>query len=257
LVATVYLVADLDAALGHQTTQVRIFELGSGKLVSTVAHRGLAVHAEFSPDGRLVATAGKGLDIWDWQKAPVQKGKEYATDQAPWLIALQTQLPQTQAAPLAQMGHTHIRLGTFVDQRGASALGIRRAGFGLRMNELLSAEPVADSLRKAFRDLFLQCGHGVDEEPFDIEVTGVIKRCSVETPAPMMKSWRAEVCIELELALATNNGRIDSKVYKGAATRNATWTMNQKLIEETCSDALADLLQGVAADPRWTTVPKL
>ena len=252
--ATVNLLADFDAALGHRRTQVRIFDIETGELVSTVAHQALAVCAEFSPDGHSVATAGKGVDVWDWKKASVQKGKEYASDGTPFLILLETQFTPTNSAPMAQLPHKHIRLGTFVDERTEAALGTRRAAFGMKMNDLLSAEPVSESLRKAFRSLCLQCGHGVDEEPFDLQVSAVIKKCSVQTPVSLT-SWRAEAHIEMELSVATgSNVRLYSKTYTGTGTKNATFTMSRKVIQQACSDALTTLLQMIASDPQWTTI---
>ncbi len=252
--AVVNLVADLNAALGHETTQVRVFDLSRGELVSTVAHHSLVGCAAFGPNGRLIATAGRGVEVWDWQKAKLQKGKEYPNDQEPFVVRLETNVEVAASVPLARLAPKRVRLAAFGDQRSQAGLGARRAGFGGKLNDIVSAQPAAEAIREGLRHLCAQCGHTVVAEPADLEISGTLRKCSVETPVSLTY-WRVNATIELELRVTNDKGTaLYSAAYTGQSSRKTMVWVTEDMVQKTCNEALANLLGQVATDPKWTNL---
>ena len=66
-------VAVINSAFSLNTTQdqpdmgVRVFSLETGELISTFAWPDLINDLAFSPDGQRIATAGTGVEVWDWR----------------------------------------------------------------------------------------------------------------------------------------------------------------------------------------------
>ncbi len=54
--------------------EAHIFEAATGKHLAVVAKDSFLHNPAFSPNGRLIAVSGTAVEVWDWQKQPVQKG---------------------------------------------------------------------------------------------------------------------------------------------------------------------------------------
>ncbi len=54
--------------------EVHIFEATTGRHLALIAKDSFLYHPAFNPDGRLIAVGGMTVEVWDWQKRPVQKG---------------------------------------------------------------------------------------------------------------------------------------------------------------------------------------
>ncbi len=66
-VAVISSAASLGNALGIPEMQVRIFAVDTGELLSTLNFGNEVVSAAFNPDGTRLATAGHGVQLWDWR----------------------------------------------------------------------------------------------------------------------------------------------------------------------------------------------
>ena len=244
--------ANTETALGHGKQQVRVFELSNTQLVSTVAYNADVASLAFSPDGHWIATAGQGVDVWDWQKSPRQTSTPDAYQ--PIWVHLQTNAAPNPTSALARMAARPVRVGTFTDALPDAALGKRTAAFNVKMSDILPARPVAESVREAVAELFAKSASNMVEGAPKLEITGRVKKFSVETPATLV-SWKVESTVEVELQVANEQGAIvHSASYTGQARQTtATW-LGQTIIERTCNEALQQLLKNIEADPVWPTL---
>jgi hypothetical protein len=120
------------------------------------------------------------------------------------------------------------------------------------MNEIFSQQPPAESLRDALQRLCVQCGHTSVEDAADFEISGALKKCSVQTPASLT-TWRVNAVIELELRVTNRQGvTVHAATYRGQASRKTFTWMSQGLVRKDCNEALANLLTAIASDPEWT-----
>ena len=188
----------------------------------------------------------------EWQKGKTQKGKLSAGDHEPFIVRLETNVVVAASAPLARLAPKRVRLAEFGDQCSPAGLGARKAGFGGKMNDIVSAQPPAEAIREALKHLCAQCGHTVIEEPADLEISGAIKKCSVETPMSLTY-WRVNATMEIELCVTNHEGAaVHSAVYSSQASRKTMVWVTETMVQQTCNEALANLLLQVAADPNWT-----
>jgi len=145
--------------------------------------------------------------------------------------------------PTVPHGRARARVKNFTDARPDAKLGKRTAAFKVKMSDILSARPVADSVRDAVAGLFATSVSNVVEGAPKLKITGRVRKFSVETPASLV-SWKVETIVEVELQVANEQGAIvHSATYTGQAHHTtATW-LGQTIIERTCNEALQQLLK--------------
>ncbi len=59
--------ASLGNALGFPEMRVRVFAIDTGELLATLNFANEVVAVAFSPDSTRLATAGHGVQLWDWR----------------------------------------------------------------------------------------------------------------------------------------------------------------------------------------------
>ncbi len=59
--------ASLGNALGAPEMLVRVFDVNTGESLSTLTFGNQVISLAFSPDGNRLATAGHGVQVWDWR----------------------------------------------------------------------------------------------------------------------------------------------------------------------------------------------
>jgi len=238
--------ANFDTALGKKLNQVRIIEVATSGELPAVADAGKVHSVAFSPDGHWLATAGLGVNVWDWinTKEP--------TPYAPVVVHLQANFTANPAAPVARLPAASVRVGAFVDARPQTSLGERTAAFKMKMSDVLPARPVAEAMREAVVGVFAGAAEPAGDGPRRWEITGTVRKFSVRTPATLM-SWKIEVEVELELRVTNAQGRaVHSAVYQGQAHRTIYLWPGESLIEKACGDALRQVLQNIQSAPAWS-----
>lgn len=252
--AVVNSTADLNTALAVQRgkQQVRVFDLSNMQLVSTVAFNTAINSIAFSPDGSLIATAGQGVEVWDWQKAPAKPSRPAAF--AAIRVRIQTNFTANPAAPLAGLAVRSVVVGAFTDERPDETLGERTAAFKARMSDILPARPVAESVRDAVAGIFPKLPSGANGGSPKLKVTGRVKKFTVATPANLV-AWKIEATVELELSVTNAQDTVvHTASYVGQARHTTAMWPGQTIIERTCNEALQQLVRHVEADPVWPTL---
>jgi len=243
-IAIINSAANADSALGYSRKQVRVIEVGTGKELPAVAYGGEVGSVAFSPDGHWLATAGRGVNVWDWRN-PKEK-----TPYAPVVVHLRTSFPTKSALPLIRLPAASVRVTEFLDARPQSSLG-ERTVFKLKMSDVFPARPVAETLREAVVGVFAGAVQSAGDGTAKWEIAGTVSKFSVSTPASLV-SWKIKVEAELEVRVTNALGRtVHSAVYSGQAHRVTYVWPSENLIETTCNAAIQQLLQKIQSDPAW------
>lgn len=244
--------ANVDTALAHGAEQVRVFDLSHTNLVSTVAYDTQVSSIAFSPDGKWIATAGDAVNVWDWANGG--RNLVAPTAFAPVVVCLQTNFQANRNLPPARTSARPVLVGAFTDARPQEILGERTAAFKVKMNDVLPARPVAESVRDAVATLFAGSAKLADGSPAALTIAGTVRKFSVQTPASLL-DWKIEAEVELELRINDAAGNVvHSATYRGQAHHTTAVWPSESLIEKTCNEALQQLLGNIHADPFWQTI---
>lgn len=246
-----------ESAKAHMDVQCKFINKETGQLLAEGVFTGEIAHGLFggsADQSQLCSYVAQHVAnfLSDWQRGGVQQGKVNAKDAKPFVVRLETNVTVTASAPLARLAPKRVRLAAFGDNRSSVGLGARKGGIAGKMNDILSAQPPAEAIREALKQLCTQCGHTVIEEPGDLEISGTVRKCLVETPMSLTY-WRVNAIIEIELRVTNRDGAaVHSAVYISQASQKTMIWVTENMVQQTCNEALAKLLLQVAEDPNWT-----